>query len=180
MTPAPPTIPDYCPAHSRSCQRILENIVNFSISIELKEDHVNDFCSSVCVDLAQQTPECFGTSEFRARIDRNVLCARRTDGQLCGAVIHNTEQISTFISNISRDCANPEGVRGINCTTNSSCVHSYQVYFDHLGCCSGTIVEDSPVNISQVVPCVQDLQIPPPCPGEQACSKSTELCKSVY
>ena len=165
VTPTTPTIPDYCPAHSNSCQRIMEKMVNSSKKIKID---LGIICISVCVDLAQERPECFGI-ELGRFIKKfiNYICTPRIDGKLCGVVTY-IEQTIASVLNIFSDCFSPGcpgGIRGINCT-NSSCVHAYQAYINHLGCCFGTAVENSHVNISRS--CLPDLQIPPPCPGEHA------------
>ena len=172
VTPPTPTIPPDCPAQSQSCQRILEKVVNVTSDVELRRVSVSDFCSSVCSDLAQKRPECFLggiLGDSTVLVQTNTICSQRTDRQLCGVIIYS-EQTFAFIRNISRDCFSPQGIAGINCT-HSSCVNTYQAYLNHLGCCAGTGIRDlenSGLNISLLISCLEEIQIPSPCPGKHA------------
>ena len=148
-----------CSVQSLSCQSML-GIVIYNIfrssDVQLRRRNLSDYCSSVCLDLGRQTPEChFGVTTI-------TLCTQRTDGELCGVIMYSPQAIS-ISQNLNRNCSTQSTT---NCSSSSSCVTGYQALLNVYGCCYGTIL----TIFNESLPCSQELQIPSPCPGEHACS----------
>lgn len=149
-----PTLPPGCPAFTYLCQSVLDQILSSDESISL-----DDFCTSPCPNLVQNSPECFEASPEALHSAQGRCVMRPSDGQFCGAVLSSPEVRSAVQNLTSEGCAR-NGV--INCLS-SSCLLSVQKLIAELGCCTQSYVDI----VSMSINCPGQVQIQPPCSGSK-------------
>ena len=168
--PTTQPIPSGCPVYSERCSQLFQNTTSILLDDELNQRAANIYCNSPCPALSQQRPECFGSFlSIALRASGDTICIKNPKEEFCG-VVTSQRQNFDLINNIGNSCFRA------NCSNTSGCAVASQQYLDHLGCCSGSLLESQimrlSLNFSQLIPCYNFIRVPEPCPGECVCPPS--------